>query len=105
MTASTESAKLSDKSATPVARKDSLIEFPCAFPVKAMGLKESAFLPAVLEIAGAADPSFDASTVELRQSSGGKYLGVTITVMATSQEQLDALYRALSSHPLVKVAL
>jgi putative lipoic acid-binding regulatory protein len=43
--------------------------------------------------------------VELRPSSTGKYLGVTITVRATSREQLDDLYRALTSHPMVKVVL
>jgi hypothetical protein len=51
------------------------------------------------------DPSFDASTVELRDSSKGNYLGITITVTATSREQLDDLYRALSTHPMVKVVL
>jgi putative lipoic acid-binding regulatory protein len=51
------------------------------------------------------DPYFDASTIEQRPSSGGKYLGITITVTATSREQLDDLYRALTSHPLVKVVL
>lgn len=91
--------------AAPAARKDSLIEFPSAFPVKVMGLQVPAFLPAVLEMARAADPAFDTETVELRPSSGGKYLGVTVTITATSQEQLDDLYRALTSNPLVKVAL
>ena len=51
------------------------------------------------------DPSFDATTVELRESKGGKYLGMTITVTATSREQLDELYRTLSTHPMVKVVL
>jgi putative lipoic acid-binding regulatory protein len=51
------------------------------------------------------DPIFDAATVELRASRGGKYLGVTLTVTATSREQLDELYRTLSTHPMVKVVL
>ena len=51
------------------------------------------------------DPDFDASTIELRDSRAGNYLGVTITVTATSREQLDDLYRALTSHPMVKVVL
>jgi putative lipoic acid-binding regulatory protein len=86
-------------------RKDSLIQYPSAFPIKVMGLKVDGFVHAVTGIARAHDPGFDASTVELRDSSGGKYLGVTITVTATSREQLDELYRALSSHPMVKVVL
>ena len=63
------------------------------------------FVHAVTQIAEQFDPAFDASTIELRESKGGAYLGVTITVTATSREQLDALYRALTSHPMVKVVL
>ena len=89
----------------PDPRKDSLIEYPSRFPIKVMGLKEEGFVHAVTGIAHRFDPQFDASTIELRPSSTGKYLGVTITVTATSREQLDDLYRALTSHPLVKVVL
>jgi putative lipoic acid-binding regulatory protein len=86
-------------------RKDSLIEYPSRFPIKVMGAKADGFVHAVTEIAKRHDPSFDASTVELRNSSQGNYLGITITVTATSREQLDDLYRALTSHPMVKVVL
>lgn len=87
------------------APQESLIEYPSLFPIKVMGVKQDGFVHAVTAIARAHDPSFDASTIELRDSSGGKYLGVTITVTATSREQLDNLYRALTSHPMVKVVL
>ena len=90
---------------TPDPRKETLIEYPSQFPIKVMGLDVDGYVNAVTEIAKQFDPTFDASTVELRPSSGGKYLGVTITVTATSREQLDDLYRALSSHPMVKVVL
>lgn len=86
-------------------RKDSLIEYPSLFPIKVMGLKVDALLPAVTALARQFDPFFDAATVELRESSGGKYLGITITITATSREQLDGLYLALTAHPLVKVVL
>lgn len=86
-------------------RKDSLIEFPSRFPIKVMGSKAEGFVGAVTALAKQFDPQFDAATVELRESSGGKYLGVTITITATSRAQLDDLYRALSSHPMVKVVL
>ena len=85
--------------------EQSLIEYPSQFPIKVMGTKVDGFVHAVTFIAEQFDPTFDASTVELRESSGGKYLGVTITVTATSREQLDELYRTLTSHPLVKVVL
>jgi putative lipoic acid-binding regulatory protein len=86
-------------------RKDSLIEYPSAFPIKVMGAKADGFVHAITQIAHQFDPGFDASTIELRDSKAGNYLGVTITVTATSREQLDDLYRALSSHPMVKVVL
>ncbi len=84
---------------------ESLIEYPSQFPIKVMGLKVDGLVHAITTVALHFDPSFDASTVELRESSGGKYLGVTITVTATSREQLDELYRTLSTHPMVKVVL
>lgn len=86
-------------------RRDSLIDYPCAFPIKVMGLKVDGFVHAMTEVAERFDPSFDASTIELRPSKGGNYLGVTLTVQATSRAQLDDLYRALTSHPMVKVVL
>lgn len=88
-----------------VARKDSLIEYPSLFPIKVMGLKHDNLVSIITGIAHRFDPAFDASTIELRPSSTGKYLGVTITVTATSREQLDDLYRALTSDPNVKVVL
>ncbi|KTT16559.1 YbeD family protein [Pseudacidovorax intermedius] len=86
-------------------RKDSLIEYPSRFPIKVMGANVDGFVGAVTHIARQFDPEFDAGTIELRDSKAGNYLGVTITVTATSREQLDELYRTLSSHPMVKVVL
>lgn len=87
------------------ARKDSLIEYPSRFPIKVMGANVPALLPGLLEIARGFDAQFDETTIELRPSRAGKYMGVTLIVNATSREQLDALYLALTSHPLVKVVL
>ena len=85
--------------------RPSLIEYPSRFPIKVMGENVDGFVHAVTAIARRFDPSFDAAAIELRPSSGGKYLGVTVTVTATSREQLDELYRTLSTHPLVRVVL
>ena len=85
--------------------EQSLIEYPSQFPIKVMGLNVDGFVQAVTHIAHQFDPVFDAANVELRPSKGDKYLGVTITVTATSREQLDELYRTLSTHPMVKVVL
>ena len=84
---------------------DSLITYPSHFPIKVMGANVDGFVHALTRVALQFDPSFDAASVELRPSSGSKYLGVTLTVIVTSREQLDELYRTLSTHPMVKVVL
>lgn len=87
-------------------RKESLIEYPSRFPIKVMGVNENGFVHAITHIAEQFDPGFDpTNSLELRESSGGKYLGVTITITATSRAQLDEIYRTLTSHPMVKVVL
>jgi uncharacterized protein len=83
----------------------SLIEYPSAFPIKVMGAQVEGFVEAIVSVAKQFDPAFDASTVESRPSKAGNYLGLTITVTATSREQLDELYRTLSTHPMVKMVL
>ena len=86
-------------------RKDSLIDYPCRFPIKVMGAMADGFADALAEVARQFDPEFDPATMELRPSKGGNYLRVTLTITATSREQLDNLYRALTGHPLVKYVL
>lgn len=85
--------------------EDSLIEYPSQFPIKVMGAQVEGFVEAVVAVALQFDPGFDAATIEQRPSKAGNYLGVTITITATSREQLDELYRTLSTHPMVKVVL
>ena len=70
-----------------------------------MGVRSDDFAQMVLEVVLRHDPDFDGSTMEMRPSSKGSYLSLTCTVRAISQRQLDALYRELSAHPLVKVVL
>ena len=86
-------------------RKDSLSEYPSQFPINVKGVKNEHLVHEITQIAKKFDPSYDPSTIELRPSSGGNYLGITITITATSREQLDDTYRALTAHPLVKVVL
>lgn len=85
--------------------EESLIVYPCAFPIKVMGAKADGFVHAITSVAHEFDPTFDAKTIELRESKGGNYLGITISVTATSRDQLDELYRTLSTHPMVKMVL
>ncbi len=85
--------------------RQSLLEYPSRFPIKVVGLNEDGFTSAIIHIARQFDPDFDASTVELRESGGGNYLGLTITVLAVSRTQLDELYRTLTTHPQVRWVL
>lgn len=85
--------------------EQSLIEYPCAFPIKVMGAHVEGFAAAIAQVALQFDPGFDPATMEHRPSARGNYLGLTITITATSREQLDELYRTLTTHPMVKMVL
>jgi putative lipoic acid-binding regulatory protein len=84
---------------------ESLIAYPCDFPIKIMGGTQDTFAQTMVDLVRLHDPAFDAGKMEMRPSAKGNYLSLTVTVRATSREQLDNLYRALSSHPMVKVVL
>lgn len=85
--------------------EDTLLEFPCEFPIKVMGETREGFAEAIVEVVRQHAPEFDASRMDMRPSSTGKYLSLTCTITATSKPMLDDLYRALTSHPMVKVVL
>ncbi|MFA5083169.1 MAG: DUF493 domain-containing protein [Hydrogenophilaceae bacterium] len=85
--------------------EETLIEFPCDFPIKVMGIRSDDFAQTVVDIVLRHAPDFAAETVEMRASGSGNYLSVTCTVRAVSKAQLDGLYRELSGHPAVKVVL
>ena len=84
---------------------ETLIVYPSDFPIKIMGAMHDSFAQVIVEVVLQFDPEFDAGKLEMRPSAKGTYLSLTATVRATSREQLDNLYRALSSHPMVKVVL
>lgn len=88
-----------------MADQESLLEFPCAFPLKIMGETQDGFAEEILRVVRLHAPDFEPAAMEMRASSGGKYLSLTCTINATSRTQLDALYLALTSHPMVKVVL
>lgn len=85
--------------------KDSLIEYPSDFPIKVMGAKHEDFEATVVDVVLEHDPTFHIGRLESRPSAKGNYTGLTVTVRATSRAQLDALYEALSGHPMVKIVL
>lgn len=85
--------------------EQSLIEYPCRFPIKVMGANTVEFVEAMLHIARAFEPGFDNSTVEQRPSRAGNYMGLTLAIHVTDRAQLDEIYRTLTTHPLVKYVL
>ncbi len=88
-----------------MAEPDTLLEFPCDFPLKIMGATREGFAQAIVEVVLKHAPDFDAAKVEMRPSKAGNYLSLTCTIRATSKLQVDALYRELTGHPWVKIVL
>lgn len=86
-------------------QQQSLLTFPVEFPMKILGRREGGFAQGVMEIVLRHAPDFQPATMEMRPSKQGKYLSLTVTVNATSREQLDALYRELCDHPAVVMVL
>ena len=85
--------------------QDSLIDYPCDFPIKVLGQSQHGFAQAVMEVVVRHDPGFNAGTIEMRSSSKARYISLTCIVRATSREQLDALYQELCDHPMVVMVL
>ncbi len=85
--------------------EETLLEFPCDFPLKVMGATRDGFAQAIVEVVLKHAPDFDAAQVEMRPSKAGNYLSLTCVIRATSKPQLDALYRDLTAHPWVKIVL
>ena len=84
---------------------ETLLVFPCTFPIKIMGRTEDGFANAMLEVVLRHAPDFDSETMSMKASSSNKYLSLTCTINATSKQQLDDLYREITAHPLVVMAL
>jgi len=86
-------------------RLERLLEFPVDFPLKIMGRRVDDFAQQVSDLVRARVPGFDPATIELRPSSQGNWLSLTLTVHIESRVQLEMLYRELGAHPLVRVVL
>ncbi|HEU5281078.1 MAG TPA: DUF493 domain-containing protein [Gammaproteobacteria bacterium] len=85
--------------------EESLLTFPCDFPIKVFGLASSTFENNIITLIKEIIPTFSGAAVERRTSGGGKYHSLTLTVHVESREQLDSIYRALTASPLVLMAL
>jgi uncharacterized protein len=84
---------------------DSLLEFPCEFPIKIMGRKDADFRKVAIDLVEKHAGLLSDDAIRTSSSSGGNFLSITVTITATSQEQLDDIYRELTDHELVLVAL
>lgn len=82
-----------------------LIDFPTDFPIKVVGVMEDGFAQAIAELIVEHDPEFHTGKMAMKPSAKGNYLSLTVTIRATSREQLDNIYRALTGHDLVKFVL
>lgn len=88
-----------------MSKQETLLEFPCSFPIKAMGLSDGEFEARVVALVRKHAPDLGEGAVRTVDSKGGKYLSVTVTVRATSREQLDNIYRELTACEQVLMAL
>lgn len=84
---------------------DSLLQFPCRFPLKVMGPAVPELAEQVSRIVERHAPETPPEAFSQRASKGGRYLAITVVVEARSQVQLDALYRELTTCELVTMVL
>lgn len=85
--------------------ESSALTFPCEFPIKIVGLATLEFEGIVMTIMRKHVPDLGEAAIKQRLSAQGKYLAFTITVHATSQNQLDAIYQEYSHHPAILMVL
>lgn len=86
-------------------QQETLLEFPCDYAIKAMGETSEQLDAIVVEIVRRHVEDINEGAVSTKQSSGGKFTSITVTIRATSKSQLDAIYQDLSSHELIKYVL
>ena len=86
-------------------RVETLLEFPCEFPIKAFGLATKDFQDKVLGIVLRHVTASAVASIQCRGSQGGKYTAVTVLITASGKPQLDAIYQDLTACPDIIMAL
>ena len=81
------------------------IEFPCAYPIKVMGLASVDFREDVIALVQKHAPEVGEEHVKVRPSNKGNYLAITVTIEATGIDQLSVLFEDLKAHSSVKMVL
>ena len=85
--------------------EESLLQFPCDFPLKIMGGGSPDFRQLVVDLVSRHAPDLDETRVSVRDSHAGRYQSVTVVINARDRAQLDALYVELSGHPRITMVL
>ncbi len=88
-----------------MSEEETLLEFPCQFPIKAMGKSSSEFDSIIVGIVRRHSDDINEGAVKTRLSKEGKFSSVTVTIEATSKKQLDEIYQDLTDCPEVLMAL
>ncbi len=84
---------------------ESIIEFPCEFPVKMMGRDTPKFHAIAISLIEIHVGPVSDTAIKINTSGKGNFVSITVTITATSQQQLDAIYRDVSGHEDVLMAL
>jgi len=85
--------------------QETLLEFPCKFPIKAMGRSDAGFVALVTALILSHADLYAGEQVTVHPSSSGNYISVTVTIEAVSKDQLDRIYQDLTDCEQVLVAL
>jgi uncharacterized protein len=96
---------LSTSDLTPEQRKAVSIEFPCAYPIKVVGSASAELHQLVITVMQTHTEQFDQRQITVRDSSSGRWQSITITITATGEEQLAAIFADLKASPLVQMVL
>ncbi|MBV1932168.1 MAG: DUF493 domain-containing protein [Porticoccaceae bacterium] len=81
------------------------IEFPCAYPIKVLGNKSEELRSHVMVVMERHAPGFDELAITVRDSRNGTYQSMTVTITATGEEQLQAIFSDLKTSSLVRMVL
>lgn len=84
---------------------ESVMEFPCSFPIKLMGRETATFRQTARELVEKHTGPLDDAAIESALSRNGRFVSITITIVAESREQLDNIYRDATAHDDVIMAL
>ena len=85
--------------------KEDIFNFPCDYPIKVFGLNQPDFEKTVCNIVETHIGKLHANQTAIKYSSKGKYISITVRIIATSRQQLNAINKDLQSCPLVSYLL